>query len=115
MALQQTATDALAAAAEAFAFEDGAYAWRLRCERSLTSVEEVRSQADRRIGFLIAVAQGAKNVSTGTACSSCPTSIFHMAETAIIITSYAPLPLVLVSSRLVLVSSHGAAPSPRVM
>jgi hypothetical protein len=48
MALQQTATDALAAAAEAFAFVDGAYALRLRCERSLTSVEEVRSQADRR-------------------------------------------------------------------
>jgi hypothetical protein len=48
MALQQAATDALAAAAGAFAFLYGAYTWRLWCGRSLTSVEEVRGQADRR-------------------------------------------------------------------
>ena len=48
MALQQNGTDALAAAAEAFAFVYGAYTWRLLCGRSLTSGEEVRGQADRR-------------------------------------------------------------------
>jgi hypothetical protein len=38
MELQQTATDALAAAAEALAFVDGAYTLRLRCERSVVII-----------------------------------------------------------------------------
>ena len=47
-ALQQTPTEASAAAAEGFAFVYGAYTWRLRSERSLASVEEVRGQANPR-------------------------------------------------------------------
>ena len=48
MVLQQTATDALAAAAGAFAFIHGGYTCRLLCGGSLTSVEEVRGQAEPR-------------------------------------------------------------------
>jgi hypothetical protein len=47
-ALQQTATEALAAAAEAFASEDGTYMWWLRFQGSLTLGDEVRGQAHLR-------------------------------------------------------------------